>query len=214
MKRNINRQNLFSHPFTRYLHVHVWKFVRGLPDDDWLYPSSPITGTQWRLTSPASHWFRRRWKHQSSAPLAFVRGIHQWPVDSPHKGPVMREMFPFDDVIMPPKHRRLLSFAIKYHMNILKTRNQFHGWWWPRGVTTKASARMALTCIHFPWNFWALQAFFLLECKRPLYLTSRLSGLAITHYMSIFVPQIIFKFKSRMIVANISEFWSILSLKS
>ena len=24
-------------------------------------------------------------KHQSSAPLAFVRGIHWWPVDSPHK---------------------------------------------------------------------------------------------------------------------------------
>ena len=39
-------------------------------------------------------------KHQSSAWLAFVRGIHQWPVNSPHKGPVTRKMFPFDDVIM------------------------------------------------------------------------------------------------------------------
>ena len=40
-------------------------------------------------------------KHQSSASLAFVRGIHRWPVNSPHKGPVKREkMFPFDDVIM------------------------------------------------------------------------------------------------------------------
>ena len=37
---------------------------------------------------------------QSSASLAFVRGIYQWPVNSPHKGPVMRKMFPFDDVIM------------------------------------------------------------------------------------------------------------------
>ena len=26
-------------------------------------------------------------KQQSSTPLAFVRGIHHWPVDSPHKGP-------------------------------------------------------------------------------------------------------------------------------
>ena len=34
------------------------------------------------------------------APLAFVRGIHQWPVNSPHKGPATRKMFPFDDVIM------------------------------------------------------------------------------------------------------------------
>ena len=25
-------------------------------------------------------------KHQSSAPLAIVRGIHRWPVDSPYKG--------------------------------------------------------------------------------------------------------------------------------
>ena len=32
-------------------------------------------------------------KHQSSALLAFVRGIHRWPVNSPHKGPVMRECF-------------------------------------------------------------------------------------------------------------------------
>ena len=39
-------------------------------------------------------------KHQSLAPLAFVRGIHRWPADSPHKGPVTRKMFPFDDVII------------------------------------------------------------------------------------------------------------------
>ena len=39
-------------------------------------------------------------KHQSSASLAFVRGIHRWPVNSPHKWPVMRKMFPFNDVIM------------------------------------------------------------------------------------------------------------------
>ena len=39
-------------------------------------------------------------KHQSSASLAFVRGIHRRPVNSPHKWPVRRKMFPFDDVIM------------------------------------------------------------------------------------------------------------------
>ena len=37
-------------------------------------------------------------KHQSSASLAFVWGIHR---GSPHKWPVTRKMFPFDDVIMP-----------------------------------------------------------------------------------------------------------------
>ena len=39
-------------------------------------------------------------KHQSSASLAFVWGIHRWPANSPHKGPVTRLMFPFDDVNM------------------------------------------------------------------------------------------------------------------
>ena len=39
-------------------------------------------------------------KHQSSASLAFVRGIRRGPVNSPHKWPVTRKMFPFDDVIM------------------------------------------------------------------------------------------------------------------
>ena len=39
-------------------------------------------------------------KHQSSASLAFVRGIHRWPVNSLHKGPGTQKMFPFDDVIM------------------------------------------------------------------------------------------------------------------
>ena len=42
-------------------------------------------------------------KHQSSASLAFVCGIHRGPVNSPHKGPVTRKMFPFDDVIMKCK---------------------------------------------------------------------------------------------------------------
>ena len=41
-----------------------------------------------------------RRKHQSSVSLAFVRGIHRWLVNSLHKGPVTRKMFPFDDVIM------------------------------------------------------------------------------------------------------------------
>ena len=39
-------------------------------------------------------------KHQSSASLAFVRGFRRGPVNSLHKWPVTRKMFPFDDVIM------------------------------------------------------------------------------------------------------------------
>ena len=39
-------------------------------------------------------------KHQSSASLGFVQGIHRWPVNFQHKGPVTQKMFPFDEVIM------------------------------------------------------------------------------------------------------------------
>ena len=54
-----------------------------------------------RLAYLLNRFFRRRSKKISnSASLAFVRGIYEWLVDSPHKGPVTRRMFPFDDVFM------------------------------------------------------------------------------------------------------------------
>ena len=72
-----------------------------------------LVSLQWRhlgsmaSQSPASRLFTQllvqgadQTKHQSSASLAFVRGIHWWLVNSPHKGPVMRKRFPFHDVIM------------------------------------------------------------------------------------------------------------------
>ena len=48
-------------------------------------------------------------KHQSSASLAFVRGIHRSPVNSPHKCPVTRKMIPFDVVIM---RTHVVSFSV------------------------------------------------------------------------------------------------------
>ena len=51
-------------------------------------------------------------KHQSSASLAFARGIHREPVNSPHKGPVTRKMFPFDDVIMDVTARICVAVMI------------------------------------------------------------------------------------------------------
>ena len=55
-------------------------------------------------------------KHQSSVSLTFVNGIHRRTVDSPHKGPAMRWMSPFDDVIMSnTRYRQLLQ--IWHHHN-------------------------------------------------------------------------------------------------
>ena len=45
------------------------------------------------------YWGWDQRKHQSSASLAFVWGIHRRVVNSPHKWPITRKMFPFDDVI-------------------------------------------------------------------------------------------------------------------
>ena len=48
-------------------------------------------------------------EHQSSASLAFVRGIHRWPVNSPQEGPVTQKMFPCDDVIMRSEKKETWS---------------------------------------------------------------------------------------------------------
>ena len=50
-------------------------------------------------------------KHESSASLAFVRGILRWPENSPHKWPATRKRFPFDDVIMSKANLRDLIAA-------------------------------------------------------------------------------------------------------
>ena len=64
-------------------------------------------------------------KHQSSALLAFVRGIHRRPVISPYKWPATRKMFPFDDVIM-----------IHTHMCILYTYTSVHTCAWAKMNTS------------------------------------------------------------------------------
>ena len=59
-------------------------------------------------------------KHQRPASLAFVRGIHRWPVNSPRKGPVTRKMFAFDDVIM------FIAFSV--HTLIAPAQSDLYVW--------------------------------------------------------------------------------------
>ena len=73
---------------------------------------SQIIGV-WIVYSTVCSFANQR-KHQSSATLAFVRGIDRWPVKSPHKGPVTRKVLPFDDVIM--NHTILMIWSINYHI--------------------------------------------------------------------------------------------------
>ena len=65
---------------------------------------SDVIMAQWRLKSPGSRLFTQPFiqaqiKENIKAP-AFVWGIYRCPVNSPHKWPVTRKMFPFDDIIM------------------------------------------------------------------------------------------------------------------
>ena len=52
--------------------------------------------------------------HQSSASLAFVSGIQRSPVNSPHKVPVTRKMFLFDDVIIAMHDESITWWHIQY----------------------------------------------------------------------------------------------------
>ena len=56
--------------------------------------------TSFKIDYPTVYSDADQRKNQSSASLAFVRGIHRGPVNSPHKWSVTRKMFPFDDVIV------------------------------------------------------------------------------------------------------------------
>ena len=64
-------------------------------------------------------------KHQSSAPLAFVWGIHRGPVNSTHKWPVTPKMFPFDDVIMI--NFRIIMDINSHDIDLIGTE-----WFWHR----------------------------------------------------------------------------------
>ena len=57
-------------------------------------------------------------KHQRSASLAFGRGIHWSPVDSPHKGPVTRKMFPIFDVIISKWGCCNTGYSSKTHIEL------------------------------------------------------------------------------------------------
>ena len=54
-------------------------------------------------------------KHQSSASLAFVRGINR----SPHKWPVPRKMFPFDDVIM--MFKKQANYTLQCYISVIRS---------------------------------------------------------------------------------------------
>ena len=92
----------YSKSFVFCLKIQSWKAVT----DDSIHYNDVIMGaigshiTSLTIVYSTVYSDTDQRKHQSSASLAFVWGIHRVPVNSPHKWPVTRKMFPFDDVIM------------------------------------------------------------------------------------------------------------------
>ena len=90
-------------------------------------------------------------KHQSTALLAFVRGIHQWSVYSPHKGPETRKMFLLDDVIMQfssflhPTGRALCTFQTTSSVEFSNLQRHWEpNTRWIVSMLTKISVHLAL----------------------------------------------------------------------
>ena len=69
---------------------------------------SQITGVSIVCAAVCSGTGQR--KYQSSASPAFFMGIYRWQVDSPHKGPVTRKMFPLDDVIIIHQYKNTTKY--------------------------------------------------------------------------------------------------------
>ena len=96
-----HRLNTIAIKKTSKLHISVllWGETIGHYNDVIMRPMvSQITS----LTIVYPTFYSGSDQHQSSASLAFVQGIRRLSVNFPHKGPVTRKLFPFDDVIMWP----------------------------------------------------------------------------------------------------------------
>ena len=88
-------------------------------------------------------------KHQSSASLAFMRGSHRGPMNSSHKWPVTRKMFPFDDVIMTWFSTWYLNTVFLWqhteHCSIMKLMPIV----WEIGMTRKRNVDTGVVCVKF-----------------------------------------------------------------
>ena len=84
----------------RHIHVECTSVNRVIHYNDVIMGAMASQITSLTIVYSTLYSDANETKHQSSASLAFVRGIHRSPVNSPHKWPVTRKMFPFDDVII------------------------------------------------------------------------------------------------------------------
>ena len=113
-------------------------------------------------------------KRQSSASLAFVRGIHRGPVNSPHKRPVTRKKFPFDDVIMHNVKQCAYVYILRVITNdvpvtyvrqaidhrlrfcVWNTSKQLQFWWW---IELVRDLRLVMEDMNVKGHFFVLERY-------------------------------------------------------
>ena len=114
-----------SYPNTDQGTLHMWS----MPYNHWCHYNDVIMGamasqiTSLTIVYSTVYSDADKRKHQSSASLAFVRGIHRWPVNSLHKWPVTRKMFPIDDVIMFSSNTHRFTRSQCFHVVFLSCWN-------------------------------------------------------------------------------------------
>ena len=99
--------------------LHFWWWCRNMPSkinqnhyNDVLTGAMASQITSLTIVFSTVYLDTDQRKHQISASLAFVWGTHRRRVNFPHKWPVTRKMFPFDDVIMIWwRHHAITSFS-------------------------------------------------------------------------------------------------------
>ena len=134
----VTRMLLYHHVINKQRHEqNGWHFADDTPKNYFLLFSLRsvhlfVSTLQWRHNErdgvpshqPHDCLLHRLFGCRSTS-LACVRGIYRGPVNSPHKGPVARKMFPFDDVTM-----------ITWELGVCveSTTNHHLNQWWPSSI--------------------------------------------------------------------------------
>ena len=124
MSNNIFRLSIYASP-TCSLKTNLAKEFRAGPGSVQqikvtLHEHHNVSNHRQRLFVQQLVQANARQKPHSSTWLAFIKWIHRWPLDSPHKGPVMRTMFSCHNVNMNLGPEKLDPEAISqtiFHRN-------------------------------------------------------------------------------------------------
>ena len=179
-----NMKNVHQyHVNQREVHILVGFFLPPFPTDihpcimhhlwNWSISKHKPMSSQWRrderngvsnhrrLGCLLNRFFRCRSKKTSKFRVTgLCAGNHRWPLNSPHKGPVTRKMFPFHGVIMyaissnimNQHHRICLTYVIINHPSYVILRSCVCNlsdsicWWWKNTLAMQTPYGLLFLC--------------------------------------------------------------------